>query len=34
MALVKKLQSGGGVDTSFDEELNRQVGKNINLSIQ
>ena len=26
MALVKKLQSGGAVDTSFDEELNRQVG--------
>ena len=26
MALVKKLQSGGGVDKSFDEELDRQVG--------
>lgn len=26
MALVKKLQSGGAVDKSFDEELDRQVG--------
>ena len=26
MALIKKLESGGAVDKSFDEELDRQVG--------